>query len=184
MNTFILHQTYIHLTHLSYAPLYLHTWAPAHARAHTFPRTRASAHRRRRRTQRPAPHRRPAECVPPRWRAAGQGNMRVRRYAHSQFAGRCTCILAGPFVAREDARLTTCECRFWQVTISLYSHVTRSFTCSSISLAKSSAVFRAKHGVRFWDPGGFVLSTIFTIFSNLLLRLAIRNFSERQLFQF
>ena len=38
-------------------------------------------------------------------------NMRVRRYSHSQLAGRCTCILAGPSLAREYARATTCEYR-------------------------------------------------------------------------
>ena len=57
--------TYTHISRLSYAQLYLRTWAPAHAGAHTSAHTHASAHRRRRRAQRPAPHRRPAECVPP-----------------------------------------------------------------------------------------------------------------------
>jgi hypothetical protein len=50
---------------LCYAQLYLHTWTPAHARAHTFcAHTHARAHRRRRRAQRPAPHRRPGRARP------------------------------------------------------------------------------------------------------------------------
>jgi hypothetical protein len=57
--------TYIHTTRLCYAQLYLRTWTPAHARAHTSAHTHTCAHRRFRRAKRPAPHRRPAERVPP-----------------------------------------------------------------------------------------------------------------------
>ncbi len=68
--------TYTHISRLSYAQLYLRTWAPAHARAHMSAHTHASAHRRRRRAQRPAPRpttrrARPAcGCTPAR---AGKG---------------------------------------------------------------------------------------------------------------
>ncbi len=48
----------VHIFHLSYAQPYLLTWTPAHASAHTL----ARAHTRR---MTAAPHRRPAERVPP-----------------------------------------------------------------------------------------------------------------------
>ncbi len=66
MHTCIHTHKYMHVSRLCYAQLYLHTWAPAHARAHTSAHTNTPApHRRSRRAQRPAPHRRPAERVPP-----------------------------------------------------------------------------------------------------------------------
>jgi hypothetical protein len=56
--------TYIHVSRLCYAQLYLHTGTPAHARALMSAHTRG-AHRRSRRAQRPVPHRTPAERIPP-----------------------------------------------------------------------------------------------------------------------
>ncbi len=79
IHTYIHIHTYSHISRHCYAQLYLHTLTPAHARAHTSARSHASAHRRHHSAQRPAPHRRPAERVPRRWRAAGPKSRRIHR---------------------------------------------------------------------------------------------------------
>jgi hypothetical protein len=68
--------TYVDISCHCYMQLYLHTWTPAHARAHTSAHATGARARRSRCAQRPAPHRRPAERVPP-CRAGGPKRRRI-----------------------------------------------------------------------------------------------------------
>jgi hypothetical protein len=139
--------TYIHITRLSYAQLYLHTWAPAHARAHTSAHTRARAHRRRRRAQRPAPR----IDDPPSASRRGGAPPGAEKAAHTSDNVVTDAVFHAPmFALNASASLNACEPSHTQSTPTEgRSHVSAPMRGRPIAHAHTRARGRTQHvGVR------------------------------------